>query len=210
MRSGFSLVEVLVAVLVFAIAGGMGLALLSGSLTSRDTLQQRQDALARLDTTRILLRDDLGQLAMRATRTGDGRTTDIVFAGAQDGVAIWRAPSRDERIILALTRRGWANPGGLAPRGSLQRVEYLLTSEGLERRVTAYPDAVEQTPVTTRLLVPGAGSASVDFLYGDQWRARGAVSTQAGGDRGPQAVRLRYALPPLGDVEHVVLVGGPS
>lgn len=208
MRAGFSLVEVLVAVLIFAMTGAVGLALLTAALDSRDMLTSRQDDITRLDTARMLLRDDLGQLAMRPTRGDDGQASSTVLAGSADGVSLWGAPADGEVTVLALTRRGWANPGGQRPRGSLQRVEYVLTVEGLVRRVTPYPDSRAETPVTDRLIVPGAGAVSVEFLHGRQWLSRGAVSLASGASPAPQAVRLRYDLPRLGEVEHVVLIGG--
>lgn len=210
MRAGFSLVEVLVAVLIFAMTGAVGLALLTAALDSRDMLSARQDDITRLDTARMLLRDDLGQLAMRPTRGDDGQASATILAGSADGVLVWGGSADDELTVLALTRRGWPNPGGLRPRGSLQRVEYVLTADGLVRRVTPYPDSRAETPVMDRLIVPGAETVTIEFLHGRQWLSRGIVSLASNAPPAPRAVRLRYVLPRLGDVEHVVLIGGAS
>ncbi|MEE2565764.1 type II secretion system minor pseudopilin GspJ [Hyphobacterium marinum] len=207
MRAGFSLIEVLVATATLAIAGLLGVGMLAGTLSSREALTERQAQLADVDTLRLLLRDDLGQLALRPTRTFDGRATPIVLAGSEAGVDVWGEAARDGQVLLALTRRGWANPGGIRARSSLQRVEYVLTGEGLVRRATGFPDAVAGTPQSERLLLSGTQSVELEFLVGTHWLAQGAVSLAPGAGPVPRAMRLRYEMPGLGEIEHVVLIG---
>lgn len=202
-RAGFSLVEVLVATFVFAVMAAVSVGLLTSSLTARDVYSGRIAALGEVDTLRTLLRDDAGQVVLRPSRGPDGRTRATLFAGSIDGVAGEQGEAGDT-VILSLTRRGWANPGQARPRSSLQRVEYVLSGTRLDRQVTLYPDAAAQTPVIRRTLLGQADDISVDFLFGAQWMPRAQVLPGQSMSQLPTAIRLRYTLPDLGPVEHVV------
>lgn len=203
-RAGFSLVEVLVATLVFAVIAAVSVGLLTSSLTARDASESRIEALGAIDTLRTLLRDDAGQAVLRPVRLADGRTRLIVFAGATAGVP-GIASGRSETVILTLTRSGWTNPGMAQHRSGLQRVDYVLVGESrLERRVTLYPDAAPETPVVSRTLLAEVEAVSIGFLYGTQWSPRAEVFAGASSPVLPTALRLRYTLPGFGAMEHVV------
>lgn len=202
-RAGFSLVEVLVATFVFAVMAAVSVGLLTSSLTARDVNTARIAALGEIDTLRTLLRDDAGQVVLRPSRGPDGRTRATLFAGSIDGVA-GEQGAAGETVILSLTRRGWANPGQARARSSLQRVDYVLTGDQLERRVTLYPDAAAETPVSRRAVLVRAEDISLDFLFGGQWMPRAQVLPGQPMSQLPAAIRLRYSLPDLGPVEHIV------
>lgn len=202
-ESGFSLVEVLVSVFVFAVIATISVALLASSLTAQAVNREALDRTAMLDRARTLLRDDLGQLALRPVRDADGYRRDEIFAGSDAGLVRPQAAA-DERTILAFTRRGRANPGLMRPRSSLVHVEYQVRGDALIRRASDYPDAGPQTRIAEQVLVEGIEDLQVDFLVGAAWSRRAAVAADGQGAL-PQAVRLRYSLPPFGEIEHLLL-----
>ena len=202
-RAGFSLVEVLVATFVFAVIAAVSVGLLTSSLNAREVNETRIGALAEVDTLRTLLRDDAGQVVLRPVRQADGRVSPVTFAGSIDGVPGAEA-ERGETVILSLTRRGWANPGGAQARSSLQRVDYVLTGSRLDRRVTTYPDASPATPVSSRAVIGESEGISIDFLYGTQWMPRAEARPGEVNPVMPTALRLRYVHPALGPLEHIV------
>lgn len=202
-RAGFSLVEVLVAAFVFAVIASVSIGLLTSSLNAREVNESRIGALAEVDTLRTLLRDDAGQVVLRPVRQADGRVSPVTFAGSTDGVPGTEA-ERGETVILSLTRRGWANPGGAQARSSLQRVEYVLAGSRLDRRVTTYPDAAPATPVSRRAVIGEGDEIAIDFLYGTQWMPRAEARPGEANPVMPTAIRLRYFHPALGPLEHVV------
>lgn len=202
-RAGFSLVEVLVATFVFAVIAAVSVGLLTSSLNAREVNETRIGALAEVDTLRTLLRDDAGQVVLRPVRQADGRVSPVMFAGSIDGVPGAEA-ERGETVILSLTRRGWANPGGAQARSSLQRVDYVLTGSRLDRRVTAYPDASPATPVSSRAVIGGGEAIAIDFLYGTQWMPHAEARPGEANPVMPTALRLRYVHPALGPLEHIV------
>lgn len=189
-RPGFTLVEVLVALLVFALIAAAGAALLSAAAGARDAVRDSADQLAALQRTRSLLAADLGQAASRRVRNADGRAEPQAFAAGAEA----------EGALLRLTRTGWINPGD-HPRASLQQVEYRLVDGRLERRFFARLDGARPEPV--QVLLTDVDGARVTFLSDGHedgaWRATP--------DRPmPAAVRVTLTLPAYGEVSQLFLV----
>lgn len=134
-EGGFTLVELLVALLIFGMISAAGVALLSFSVRSQEAASERLGEVAALRRADSLLAADLAQAAGRQTRDTTGRTHSAFMGGSGEG----GAPS------LTFVRRGWANPDG-KPRASLQKVEYGLVEGRLERRAYRYLDGAEPEP----------------------------------------------------------------
>ncbi|HMP61733.1 MAG TPA: type II secretion system minor pseudopilin GspJ, partial [Phenylobacterium sp.] len=129
---GFTLVEMMVALLVFALLSAAGVAALGFAADNREVVGRRMEALARLQSARALIKSDLEQAADRRTRAEGGVSTAALTGGAVAG-----AP------LLGFVRRGWDNPDA-APRPSLQYVEYRLVGDRLERRGGRAPPALQR------------------------------------------------------------------
>ncbi len=158
---GFTLVELIVALAIFAMLATAGVALLRSGADSTRMAAARSDETARLLRLRALLIDDLGQAAPRRVRDGNGVLLPA-FAGA-------RGDRRDEPLI-ALTRRGWTNDDAL-PRASLQRVEWRLSPAGaLERRAWPMLDGAEPGPPA--VLMTGITGARLRFRREGAWSDR--------------------------------------
>lgn len=189
-RAGFSLIEILVSVFVFAVAGVIASALLQASLTSRDINRASAERAEMIDRARMLMREDFGQLAMRHVRPADGREGGFVFRGAERGLADIqsRAP---ETVLVAFTRAGRPNPGQLHPRGSLQYVEYIEDGQRLIRRSWSYPDRTLDTPAQEFVLLEGFEALHIEFLTLNTWvRQISLTHRDSTGPGLPRAVRL--------------------
>ncbi|WP_300544292.1 type II secretion system minor pseudopilin GspJ [Maricaulis sp.] len=207
--SGFSLIEVLVSVFILAVIGAISVSLMSASLTARDVNHEALDRTAMLDRARTLLREDLGQVALRPVRDADGYRAGEIFAGDDNGIAV-SGPHRGERVILSFTRHGRPNPGLLLPRSSLVHVDYVVDEDRLIRRARDYPDATDRTRLAEQVLLEGIEDVRLELLVGAAWSRRARLAASGEGVL-PSAVRLSYGWPPLGEMEHVVLTpGGPS
>ncbi|WP_421785485.1 type II secretion system minor pseudopilin GspJ [Hyphobacterium sp.] len=189
-RAGFSLVEILVSVFVFAAAGIIASTLLNASLTARDINRQSAERAEMTDRARMLMREDFGQLASRPARLPDGRSGGFTFRGSNAGLTDLRHSARDV-VLLAFTRAGRPNPGQVHPRGSLQYVEYVRDGDRLIRRSWSYPDRVFETPAQEFVLLEDFAELEVEFLNLNSWvgemasgRGPGAASAL------PRAVRL--------------------
>jgi len=191
-RPGFTLVEALVALSLFALIAAAGTAVLSASIENRFAIRSATDRTAALQRTRALLRADLGQVTARRTRDRFGEPQPLALAGA-------RTPGDP---VLTLARAGWSNPGG-AGRPSLQRVEYRLVDGRLERRVSPFLDGARPGP--PQRLLSGVQALSVTFI-----KAGRETAAPIPGPDGepPDAVRLMVTLEGYGPVSQLFLVGG--
>jgi general secretion pathway protein J len=118
---GFTLIELMVAMAIFAILAALAYGILDQTLQNSEMLTDRMERLQSIQKTMRVIGEDFLQLAPRPVRhdLGGGYsaslTTDIESAYA-----------------IELTRSGWSNLLVL-PRGTLQRVAYRLEEEELIR-----------------------------------------------------------------------------
>jgi general secretion pathway protein J len=157
---GFTLVELLVSLFIFALLSAAGVALLSFSVRSQEAAEVQLGRIADLRRTGALLSGDLAQAAARPWRDESGSSRPA-FSGAS---------GEREGPVLAFVRRGAENLEE-SPRPSLQRVEYRLEGDRLERRSWSQVDGAP----------PRADSAMLDGVrrirlrYRDrkgEWRER--------------------------------------
>lgn len=190
-RSGFTLVEAVVGLMLFALIAAAGAAVLSVSIDNRFAVRSATDRTAALQRMRSLLRADLGQATARRTRDRDGEPQPLALAGAL----------RPGDPVLTLTRAGWTNPAD-AGRSSLQRVEYRLVDGRLERRVSPFLDGSRPGP--PQQLVSGVTDLTVTFIRDGQ-ETPAPVPGPAGAP--PDAVRLRLTLEGYGPMSQLFVVG---
>ena len=191
-EAGFSLVEILVSVFVFAVIGTISVALMASSVGAREINSDVLERTAMIDRARTLLREDLGQIARRAVRDEAGYRDPWILAGAATGLADYETDAT-ERVLMVFTRHGRANPGLIRPRSSLVHVTYLIRGGDLVRRVRDYPDPGEATRITR----PGADRGRRGFLHRVS-RRRGLAEPglPVGGRPGRDAGRRAPALWP--------------
>ncbi|MGX6646596.1 type II secretion system minor pseudopilin GspJ [Maricaulaceae bacterium MS644] len=212
-EDGFTLLEVLAAVAVFALVSAISVGLLTTALRGK---AQTEAALARIDTAQrvgALFTADMGQIVMRPARTGEGLEDPRVFAADARGTELVRGGGEAMREVLVFTRTGWANPGANQPRSTLQRVVWLYDGDALWREAYAYPDAARGADPRRRLMADGVSDLQVEVFGGAGWlnQARIGPSGAAGAGAAappPAAVRLRYTLAGVGALEHVALTPG--
>jgi general secretion pathway protein J len=175
-QNGFTLIEVLVAMFIFAILSALAYGTLSQTLLSAEILSDRMDRLQALQRTMRMLTDDMYQLTPRPVRDELGDNFGPALdTGFQSGFAI------------ELTRSGWNNPMVL-PRSTLQRAAYRIEDEELIRyHWTVLDRTLSNEPVSVALL-DGVESIQFRFFladgeFTDQW----PPLSQAG----PANVRLR-------------------
>lgn len=191
-RPGFTLVEALVALMLFGLIAAAGAAVLSVSLDSRFAVRTATDRTAGLQRTRGLLKADLGQATGRRTRDPNGEPRPLALAGAT-------APGDP---VLVLTRAGWSNVSG-ARRSSLQRVEYRIVGDRLERRVSPFLDGSRPGP--PQVLLTGVTDLTVTFLKDGR---ETLVPTPGPTGASPDAVRLDLTVEGYGALPQLFLIGG--
>ncbi len=189
MKNGFTLVETLVALMIFGLLAAAGVAILSNSAETQGRVLDYSAIVQDMQRARAALRADLAQAAPRQTRSESGERLPAFLSG------------NGERLF-ALTRRGWENPDG-APRASLQFVEYRLVGDELQRfsRPMLDGSAFGEPAILAR----GITAAVVTFRDGDDWRETWDPKR---GDAIPVAVQLDLTTRDFGVVRQLYLTQG--
>ena len=193
---GFTLVEVLVALAVFAIVGLMSAQLMSRTLANHDVLNERSGRVAEVQRAMLILKRDLMQINNRSVRDLFGDPLPPVMIGA-DG-------------MMEFSRTGWRNPLN-SPRSEMQRVAYRMHEGHLHRAWWGVLDrAQDSEPVVQRLL---RDVEQVEFFAldanGDEhsfWPTRLGRDGQGGAPLAAIIMRLECA--PFGIVERIWPLAG--
>lgn len=208
-EAGFTLVEMMAAILVFALISAISVGMLTTALRSKETSEAVMSDLAAVQRIHALLSEDIGQMVMRPVRDADGLTDLRVFALDVRGADPLNPAREDEpREILVLTRTGWANPGGVQPRSGLQRVAWIYDGERLWREASLYPDQAQGAAPVRQMIAEGVEDLQIEALMTGVWT--GVVELRpsqnsALADQAPRAVRLSYTQALLGELEHIAL-----
>ena len=195
---GFTLIEVLVAMAVFAVLAAFCYGTLSQTLLSAEILSERMDRLQALQRTMRMLTDDLQQLAPRPVRDELGdNLRPALDTGFQSGFA------------LELTRSGWSNPIVL-PRSTLQRAAYRIEEDELVRYHWYTLDrTLSNEPVGVALL-DGVEGVEFRFLegndnYSTEWPPIGRPGPLGVRQR-PRAVEITLLLAEEGEIRRLIEV----
>ena len=147
MALGFTLLEMLVAVAIFALASALAYGGLDGLMRARGQLDAAQDRLGRVQFALGLLERDVRGTAPRPVRDGQG-TPRAALEGARDRIE--------------LTRGGYANSLSL-PRAELERVGWQLRDGVLQRLRYAVLDRTQGSRPLEDALVDRV--EALDFRY---------------------------------------------
>jgi general secretion pathway protein J len=191
-EQGFTLPELLVALLIFSLIASAGVYALRLGVEARDQFAAADARLSELEIARALIRDDMAQLVQRSVRDEFGAPSGPAFEG---GSTLRRRSAVDgERLLVAFVRGGWANPENQAPRSGLQYVEYIDKNGSLLRRARPYLDDARGQPEFERVLFTETVDAGITFLAGESrgeldWAAGWPV---AGGADFPRAITVSF------------------
>ncbi|WOI54373.1 type II secretion system minor pseudopilin GspJ [Parvularcula sp. LCG005] len=203
-QKGMSLVELLVALTVFAFVSAAAVSVLNIGASGRQQVEDVTDDLGALERARSVIRTDLMQVVDRPYREANGGELIVPMLGGVD--ADGTIPAGDsEKVLAAFVRNGWTNPNGAYPRSSLQHVTYILRGSDLIRRTRPFLDAAERTPRTDQILFSNVQEVGIAFELGVDWQ--GDWSPQQG-KRIPDALRLTMVHPVYGRLQQDFLVGG--
>ncbi|WP_394222268.1 type II secretion system minor pseudopilin GspJ [Alteromonas gracilis] len=154
-QRGFTLIEVLIAMAIFAMIGLASTNILTTVINSNDISEERFAKLQLLQRAMITIERDLQQAVPRTSRV-NGEKQDVVMAGGET------ADSDDDGI--GFVRGGWHNPQLMLPRSTLQFVAYRLRENKLERLYSNYVDNVIGYEPKVRVLLEDIESLKIEFL----------------------------------------------
>ena len=206
--AGFTLVELLVAMLIFAIMATIAYSGLDGVVRQRDRNGATMKRLRQVQLAMDIMSRDFAQLAPRPVRDGLGSSQAPLVAGPQDVPPI------------SFTRGGWSNPLGVT-RSTQERVAYSLEDGKLMRSFWPEVDGSIAGDPVQQVLLPDVTSIKIGYAdpslsYQEVWpptsqiqNTNGPVSAATGTGSLPVAVSITLTLKDWGDVTRIVEVATP-
>ncbi len=165
-QAGFTLIEMMVALMIFGMLAAAGVALLSFSVRAQAATGARLDDIAALNRLSSAFSADMAQATARVTRDENGTPLPAFEGGAGSGDA----------TMLRLVRTGWTNLDEAA-RASAQKVEYRVQNGTLDR--IAYPMLDGAAPLPQAALLKSVASVQMRYRLAGAWSDRWQGSAEA-------------------------------
>jgi general secretion pathway protein J len=184
-EGGFTLVELLVALLIFGLIAGAGVAILTFSVRAQGATAAKLDQVSALARAGSLLGSDLGQALDRPARD-EGGVRLPAFTG--------------DAASMRLVRGGWTNLDGL-PRPSIQKVAWRAGDGTLER--VSYPMVDGAAAPAASAIATGVSAVRLRYRFRGAWSDRwdGALAPL------PDAVEMTVVRRDRTGVRQLFLVG---
>lgn len=199
--SGFTLIEILVAMVIVAVIGVLAYGGLHGVINEREQTSARMRRLQHIQQAFAIMTRDFSQLEPRPVRDPLGGTPLA---------ALVSTPQSQPPLIF--TRGGWSNP--LADvRSTEERVAYQLDNKRLDRLSWPELDVPAQSKPVKQVLLTNVSAFDVLFMddagkWQTQWPPLN-VSAAAYLSKLPRAVEVRVTLKGLGRITRIVEVATP-
>ncbi len=185
---GFTLLEMLVALAVFAVLGLMSSQMVSRVLDAHKIATTRGERLGELQRAMQLMQRDVLEIAPRSVRDEMGDVLPVLRIGTD--------------TAIELTRNGWRNPLGQR-RSEMQRVAYVAREDTLYRYYWNVLDRAEDTkPVIQELLheVSAVEVRAVDVSGNEHafWPLGGDLDSDPASKLA--AIQVRLTVAPFGEI----------
>lgn len=163
---GFTLLEILIAMAIFAVIGVASAGLLSRVMDGNELSQLRFSELEKIQRAMLIIERDLLQAVARPARI-EGVLNEVVIASG-------RASDNSDGDSLAFVRTGWHNPQFMLQRSNMQAVAYRLKEDRLERMYGNYVDNVIGFEPKIRVLLDQVEDFQISFFI----KAKGAPESE--------------------------------
>lgn len=214
-QNGFTLLEVLVAIAVFAVVAAGVYRVLTAMVETQDRVVRHSDALRDLQRAMWVMSSDFNQIVMRDIREANGDRSPALIADKDD-------------YLIQFTRQGLRNPL-LLRRSSLQRVAYSIGPEPADpddreaeknrdkrarhllRHVWGTVDRLDTTEEIVQVLVRDVDEVKFSFLdldgdWKEDWPEK-KMNDKAHIRLVPAAVRMEIRTEKNGNFERVFQTG---
>lgn len=200
--AGFTLLELLIAIAIFALLALGSWRMLGAVLDSDEATRVQEQQLRELVRAVSAFERDVRQVISRPIRDAYG-----------DPRAALLGEHQGDSDSLELTRGGWRNPTG-AQRSRLQRVRWQLSGERLERRYWTVMDQAQDSQPRVQNALDGVTAMKLRYLgdsgdWQDSWPPVGLADDE-GLVRLPRALELTLEHRRYGELRRVLrLVENP-
>jgi general secretion pathway protein J len=196
--SGFTLLELVVAMAVFAIMAAIASSGLNNVLIARQLTETHSEQLHQLQLAMSWFARDIEQIVNRGVRSEYGEMLPPVVGNDFEG------------YLLELTRGGWRNPAN-QPRSHLQRVAYAVRDEQLVRAYWRVLDRAEDSKPFENVLLDGVKAVEIRYLAADdEWRTSWPELSTTGNvnpEVMPRAIEVNVDTRQFGKITRLMRVG---
>lgn len=200
---GFTLIEILIALMVFAILATITSSTLYYAFNARTRVNLQAERLNTLQLAISLMQQDTSQIVERAIRGNEMRLFPV-FVGQEK--------------YLELTRDGMINPKSLEKRSTLKRIALVCQKDQLVRRTWASLDPKDRNAYEDKVLLDNLKSCNFKYLNQtlqvlSEWREQ-AVSQDQRKEPFPKAIQVNLILNDWGEMNLLFIIPealyGPS
>ncbi len=194
-RLGYTLIEVMIALMVFAIITTISASVMYHVFDIRSRVAQQAKQLEELQLVMTRLQHDATQLIARSVRTPDMQEV-AAFVGTYQ--------------YMEFTRGGVVNPKAIAKRSELKRVAYLCTKGMLVRRSWEALDTPERNHYEDQPLLQNLATCSFAYVSKyqqimPQWQATVSQNREAM-EVIPSGIQVTLNLPGWGKMTFLLVI----
>ncbi|WNC72587.1 type II secretion system minor pseudopilin GspJ [Thalassotalea psychrophila] len=192
---GFTLLEVLIAIVLFSLISLSSVKLLTAIIDSSEQGKAHSDRLNELQRAFLVMERDFIQMTRRRVRlNGDAALKTFIHTN--------ESTYSSNTHGIAFVRQGWRNPALLLPRSDVQAVAYQLEEDVLNRLHYVFVDSVVGEEPKIRPLISNVEKVDFEFFNGKKW-----VKDLPEEDL-PMAVAIEIEITDIGLIRRQFLVPG--
>lgn len=194
-EKGFTLIEILIALAVFALLATITSSALYYAFNTRARLTKQAEQLTALDLAILLIERDTEQIVLRPVRGNDMHLFPA-FIG--------------DPHYLELTRGGLVNPNSDEKRSTLQRVAILCQNNKLLRRTWMSLDTTDRKAYRDKVLIQNLSQCKFSYLNHNlqvlsEWHAN-AVQQNQRAEPLPKAIQMNLTLGTWGKISYLFVI----
>jgi general secretion pathway protein J len=207
-QSGFTLIEIMVAVIIFGFIGVASYKMLAQAQQQKEVNDQTANRMSELQRAMLIMGRDFMQVAKRPVRDEFGDPFPLMkLESDSDGT--------DSKIEFS--RHGWRNPLGF-PRSNLQHIQYAYEDEQLIRRYWLVLDRLPDSKSYKQVIVDGVDGVVFEVipellnsLQDPSWKRTWPQSSNATNLTDfPAAVKITLKTQDMGDIYRIYALGGDN
>ncbi|MDD1796172.1 type II secretion system minor pseudopilin GspJ [Enterovibrio makurazakiensis] len=193
---GFTLIEVLLALMIFATLSVAANQIFSNVIASDKQTEEVGNALKTLQRTLLIMDSDFRQMMARQYRDGGEEAQESLLELGDD-------VNESESQGIRFVRGGWINPQALFPRGEVVKVGYRIQDDTLERVRWMYPDDSSAVDPAVMPVMEGVTDIKFEVLGSESWQQSWDTPLEM-----PKAVRVTLDTERYGELTRVYLLPG--